>query len=211
MQARDRPRRRASPPPMPTQFQINLQTKGRLITPEEFGNIIVARQPRRLGPARLRDVARVELGAATQDTREPAERQPGDHHRHLPRAGRQRGRDLGAGDRDARRRWRQRFPPGMKKIIFYDSSTFVTDTHPRGGADAGRGVRAGGAGGVPLPRQPARHHHSRGRGAGEPDRHLRRAARRGLFGQHRLAARAGAGRSAWWWTTRSWWWRTSSG
>ncbi len=50
-----------------TQFQINLQTKGRLATPEEFGNIVVRANPDG-SVLRVRDVARVELGAATQDT-----------------------------------------------------------------------------------------------------------------------------------------------
>jgi HAE1 family hydrophobic/amphiphilic exporter-1 len=43
-------------------FQLNVQAKGRLTTPEEFGDIVV----KRLGEGRmvrLRDVARVELGA----------------------------------------------------------------------------------------------------------------------------------------------------
>jgi HAE1 family hydrophobic/amphiphilic exporter-1 len=45
-----------------TAFQLNLQTQGRLTTPDEFGDIIV----KRLSEGRvirLRDVARVELGA----------------------------------------------------------------------------------------------------------------------------------------------------
>ena len=51
-----------------TQFQINLQTKGRLTTPEEFGAIVVRANP--TAPfLRVRDVARVELGAAqTEDS-----------------------------------------------------------------------------------------------------------------------------------------------
>lgn len=42
-------------------FQINVQTKGRLISPDEFGNIIVKTEGNRL--VHLRDVARMELGA----------------------------------------------------------------------------------------------------------------------------------------------------
>ena len=45
-----------------TAFQLSVQTKGRLVTPEEFGAIVVKRLPDgRL--VHLRDVARVELGA----------------------------------------------------------------------------------------------------------------------------------------------------
>lgn len=43
-------------------FQLNIQTEGRLTTPEQFGNVIVRRdEGGRM--IRLRDVARVELGA----------------------------------------------------------------------------------------------------------------------------------------------------
>ncbi|WP_070157660.1 efflux RND transporter permease subunit [Sphingobium phenoxybenzoativorans] len=45
-----------------TAFQLNIQTQGRLTTPEEFGQIIIKRDDQgRL--TRIRDVARVELGA----------------------------------------------------------------------------------------------------------------------------------------------------
>lgn len=40
---------------------------GRLLTPEEFGNIIIRTQPGGGGVLRLKDVARVELGAANYD------------------------------------------------------------------------------------------------------------------------------------------------
>ena len=45
-----------------TAFQLNVQAKGRLITPEDFGEIIVRHEPDG-SLVRLRDVARVELGA----------------------------------------------------------------------------------------------------------------------------------------------------
>ena len=50
-----------------TQFQINMQTKGRLTTPEEFGAIVLRANPDG-SVLRVRDVARVELGAASEDT-----------------------------------------------------------------------------------------------------------------------------------------------
>ncbi|MBN8965633.1 MAG: efflux RND transporter permease subunit, partial [Rhizobiales bacterium] len=46
------------------QFQLNIQTKGRLTTVEEFGAIVVRANPDG-SFVRLRDVARVELGAAS--------------------------------------------------------------------------------------------------------------------------------------------------
>ena len=49
------------------ELQLSLQTKGRLSTPEEFENIIVRSNPDG-SVVRVRDVARVELGAQSSDT-----------------------------------------------------------------------------------------------------------------------------------------------
>jgi hydrophobe/amphiphile efflux-1 (HAE1) family protein len=48
------------------QFQLNIQTKGRLTTVDEFGSIVVRANPDG-SFVRVRDVARVELGAASQE------------------------------------------------------------------------------------------------------------------------------------------------
>ena len=47
-------------------FQFNIQTQGRLVTPEQFGEIVI-RANQDGSSLRVRDVARVELGAASQD------------------------------------------------------------------------------------------------------------------------------------------------
>src|SRR3954469_16054473 len=47
-------------------FQLNIQTQGRLVDTEEFGNIIVRANPDG-SVLRVRDVARLELGAAIRD------------------------------------------------------------------------------------------------------------------------------------------------
>jgi multidrug efflux pump subunit AcrB len=52
--------------PNDQQFQLNLQTQGRLTTPEEFGAVVIRANPDG-SVLRLRDVARVELGAQNQD------------------------------------------------------------------------------------------------------------------------------------------------
>ncbi len=116
----------ARPTSADTQFQINLQTKGRLTSPEEFGNIVVRANPDG-SVLRVRDVARVELGAASQDTESrfngnPAVTigiylAPGANAVSTSARVRQTLDDLG-----------KRFPEGMKTIVFYDSSTFVSDT-----------------------------------------------------------------------------------
>jgi HAE1 family hydrophobic/amphiphilic exporter-1 len=51
------------PVPKPGAFQLNVETQGRLTTPEAFGNIIIKSDDRGR-VTRVRDVARVELGAA---------------------------------------------------------------------------------------------------------------------------------------------------
>ncbi len=51
------------PVPQPGAFQLNVETEGRLTTPEAFGNIIVKSEDNGR-VVRVRDVARVELGAA---------------------------------------------------------------------------------------------------------------------------------------------------
>ena len=109
-----------------TQFQINLQTKGRLTQPEEFGNIVVRANPDG-SVLRVRDVARVELGAANQDSESRLNGNPavtlGIYLAPGANAVQTSGRinaaldDLG-----------KRFPEGMQSKVFYNSSTFVSDT-----------------------------------------------------------------------------------
>jgi hydrophobe/amphiphile efflux-1 (HAE1) family protein len=107
-------------------FQINLQTKGRLTTPAEFGAIVIRANPDG-SVLHLRDVARVELGAASEDLE-----------------GRLNGNPAvaigiflapGANAVDTATRvdnvldmLAKRFPPGMKKIVFYNSADFVSET-----------------------------------------------------------------------------------
>jgi hydrophobe/amphiphile efflux-1 (HAE1) family protein len=49
------------------QLQMNLQTQGRLTTPEQFGNVVLRANPDG-SVLRVRDVARVELGAQSEDS-----------------------------------------------------------------------------------------------------------------------------------------------
>jgi len=66
----------ARPVPEDQQFQWNVQTQGRLTSTEEFGAIVVRANPD--GSAlHVRDVARVELGAQTEDTYTRLNGEPG--------------------------------------------------------------------------------------------------------------------------------------
>jgi hydrophobe/amphiphile efflux-1 (HAE1) family protein len=107
-------------------FQFNLQTKGRLSTPEEFRHIIIRANPDG-SVLRVGDVARVELGAATMDTESRVNGDPavtiGIYLAPGANAVATSGRVNAALNELS-----HRFPPGLKKIIFYDSSDFVADT-----------------------------------------------------------------------------------
>lgn len=107
-------------------FQINLQTKGRLTTPDEFGNIVVRANPDG-SVLRVRDVARIELGAANQDTESRLNGNPAVTMAIYLSPG-------ANAVATAKRvnatldQLAERFPDSMKKIIFYDSTVFVSDT-----------------------------------------------------------------------------------
>src|SRR5271156_361089 len=108
------------------QFQLNVQTQGRLTTPEQFGNIVLRANPDG-SLLRIRDVARVDLGAQNQDVEgrlngEPAVAigvylSPGAN-----------AVQTAAQVRANLDRLSQRFPSGLKYLVNYDTTTFVQAT-----------------------------------------------------------------------------------
>ena len=107
-------------------FQINLQTKGRLVTQDEFRNIVI-RANSDGSVLRVGDVARVDLGAAQMDTESRVNGNPAVTI----------GIYLAPGANAVATSARvnktlddlsTRFPDGLHKIIFYNSSDFVNDT-----------------------------------------------------------------------------------
>ena len=106
--------------------QINLETKGRLATPEEFGAIVVRSNPDG-SVLRVRDVARVELGAATQDVEARLNGQPAVAMGIFLAPG---ANAVSTAQRvnEKLQELSTRFPDGMKHLVFYDSTTFVSDT-----------------------------------------------------------------------------------
>ena len=109
-----------------TQFQINLQTQGRLTTPEQFGDIVLRANPDG-SVLRVKDVARVELGAKTQDSISRLNGKPavsiGIYLSPGANAVQTSQRVQAALDNLS-----TRFPEGLKSTVFYNSSTFVSDT-----------------------------------------------------------------------------------
>ena len=108
------------------QLQLNIQTKGRLSSPEEFGNIIVRANPDG-SVLRLVDVARIELGAANLDRETRLNgaaaaaiaiyQTPGANAITTLKEVRDRLADL-----------EKRFPEDLAWKITYDPTTFVTET-----------------------------------------------------------------------------------
>jgi multidrug efflux pump subunit AcrB len=108
------------------QFQMNVQTQGRLTTPEQFGDIVLRANPDG-SSLRVRDVARVELGAQNQDVEGHINGQPavGIGIYLSPGAN---AIATAALVRANMERLSQRFPAGLKYLVNYDTTIFVQDT-----------------------------------------------------------------------------------
>ena len=109
-----------------TQFQLSVQTQGRLVTAAEFGNIVI-RAGNDGSLLKLRDVARVELGAANMDTESRLNGNPAVSIG-LYLAPGANALDTSARVQAALNEMAKRFPPGLSSRVFYDSSTFVSLT-----------------------------------------------------------------------------------
>ena len=108
------------------QFQITIKTKGRLTRPEEFGAIVLRTKPDG-SIVRIRDVARVEMGARSQDR----------HSRFngAPAAALGIYQTPGSNAVEVTRQVRQamtvladRFPKDLAYAVFFDTTVFVTAT-----------------------------------------------------------------------------------
>jgi hydrophobe/amphiphile efflux-1 (HAE1) family protein len=108
------------------QFQFNVQTQGRLTTPEQFGKIVLRANPDG-SVLRISDVARVEIGAQNLDSESRID----------GRAGVPIGIYLAPGANAVTtakavqatlQTLSGRFPEGLTYLVQYDSTTFVSDT-----------------------------------------------------------------------------------
>ena len=108
------------------QFQLNLQTLGRLTTPEQFGNIVLRANPDG-SLVRVGDVARVDLGAQNQDIEGRLNSEPAVAIGVYLSPGAN-AVQTAAQVRANLDRLSQRFPPGLKYLVNYDTTTFVQDT-----------------------------------------------------------------------------------
>jgi hydrophobe/amphiphile efflux-1 (HAE1) family protein len=108
------------------QFQLNIQTQGRLASPEQFGNIVL-RANLDGSLLRVRDVARIELGAQNEDVEGQFNGQPavaiGLYLSPGANAVTTASTVIATMDRLSKR-----FPPGLHYVVNYDTTTFVRAT-----------------------------------------------------------------------------------
>jgi hydrophobic/amphiphilic exporter-1 (mainly G- bacteria), HAE1 family len=108
------------------QFQMNIETKGRLTTPDQFNDIVLRANPDG-SLLRIRDVARVDLGAQNEDIESRINAQPAVAIGIYLSPGAN-AIQTAALVRANLQRLSQRFPPGLKYLVNYDTTTFVQDT-----------------------------------------------------------------------------------
>jgi multidrug efflux pump len=113
----------APPSPNAAQFQLQIDTQGRLVEVEEFENIVV-----KAGDngqiIRLGDVARIELGASTYAMRSLLDNQPAAGIGIFQRPG-SNALELSANVRSRMAELKEDFPEGVDYSIVYDPTTFV--------------------------------------------------------------------------------------
>uniref|UniRef100_UPI00157758B2 efflux RND transporter permease subunit n=1 Tax=Sphingomonas bacterium TaxID=1895847 RepID=UPI00157758B2 len=107
-------------------YQLNIQTKGRLTKPEEFGDVIIKRDADGR-VTRVSDIARVELGAQDYTTEAhlndddavlaAVQQLPGSNAIETANAIRQKIAELG-----------KTFPPGLKAQIVYNPTQYVAES-----------------------------------------------------------------------------------
>ena len=114
------------PAPKGLDFQYTIDVVGRLSTPEEFGNIIVKAEQGNGGRiVRVRDVARVELGAQTYSTTSHINGKPnsGLAIYQLPDAN---ALDVAKAVKAKMAELSKAFPPGLAYEVPFDTTRFVT-------------------------------------------------------------------------------------
>src|SRR6202140_4094769 len=108
------------------QLQINIKTKGRLTRPEEFAGIILRANPDG-SVIRVDDVARVEMGARSQDRYSRYNGAPAAAIGIYQSPG-SNAVDVAKQVRDAMDTLATRFPADLTYNVFFDSTVFVTTT-----------------------------------------------------------------------------------
>src|SRR5215472_10244657 len=108
------------------QVQITIKTKGRLTRPEEFAAIVLRTNPDG-SIVRVKDVARVEMGARSQDRYSRFNGAPAAAIGIYQTPG-SNAVDVTRHVRDAMNTMARRFPDDLAYTVFFDSTVFVTST-----------------------------------------------------------------------------------
>ncbi len=107
-------------------FQFNVQTKGRLVTPAEFGGIVIRANPDG-STLHLRDIADIQLGAQSMDSETRLNGRPAVPVAIYLAPGAN-AVSTASAVRATLARVTARFPAGLHARVMYDSTVFVSDT-----------------------------------------------------------------------------------
>jgi len=113
------------PAPKGQDFTYSVRAQGRLISPEEFGAIVIRANPDG-SVVRLRDVARVELGAQVYNVMGRINGRPAANIAVFQLPG-SNALDCANAVRKVMERIRQRFPPGLDYIVALDTTRAVSE------------------------------------------------------------------------------------
>jgi hydrophobe/amphiphile efflux-1 (HAE1) family protein len=116
----------AQPVPDDQAMQMNVRTQGRLSTPEQFGNVLIRANPDG-SVLRVRDVARIELGAQNLDSKTRLNGQDGVGLAIYLAPGAN-AVQTAAGVDATLERVRSRMPQGLNVRPVFDTTIFVNDT-----------------------------------------------------------------------------------
>ncbi len=116
----------AAPSPRTQQLQLTITTEGRLVRTEEFENIIVRANPDG-SLVRIKDVARVDLGAKTQDRYSRFNGTPAAAIGIYQSPGAN-AVDVARQVRNTLEQLKERFPDDVDYAVFWDATVFVTST-----------------------------------------------------------------------------------
>ena len=116
----------APPAAKHTDFQLSVNTQGRLVTEEEFGEVIIATSPEG-GVLRLKDVARIELGAGEYALRSLLNNKPAVAIAIFQAPG-SNAIELSNNVRKAMAEMSHDFPTGVTYDIVYDPSRFIRES-----------------------------------------------------------------------------------
>ena len=169
-------------------------------TPEQFGNIVLRANPDG-SMLRVRDVARVEIGAQSEDEEARTQRQAAVALASICRRAPTRS-NRGARQGHARQACARVFP-GAEVGVVFNSTTFVTPPSTKCSTTLGKAFILVVIVVFAVPRQSARHPHSGDRGSRQPDRHVRRFCFCSAIPRTRSLFSPWCSPSASWWTTPS--------